>query len=117
MTKPTARSDNQNKNPNSKPVVDGVVLDSKDNVATSLRALVSGREVRVNSPAGELKVKLSGDIPPGHKFALKDIKTNEYVVKFGEVIGIASNSIDKGEHVHTQNLATLHGRGTISRES
>ena len=45
-----------------------------------------------------------GDIPSGHKFALKDIKEGEYVFKYGEIIGKATKDIKKGEWVHTHNV-------------
>ncbi len=44
------------------------------------------------------------DIKLGHKIALKDIKQNEYVFKYGHIIGKASCDIKKGEWIHTHNL-------------
>ena len=46
----------------------------------------------------------SGDIPAGHKFALKDIKQGETVIKYGKIIGRATVNIKKGEWVHTHNV-------------
>ena len=46
----------------------------------------------------------SGDIPAGHKFALKDIKQGETVIKYGQIIGRATVNIKKGEWVHTHNV-------------
>jgi len=46
----------------------------------------------------------SGDIPAGHKFALKDIKKGETVIKYGQIIGRASSDIKAGEWVHTHNV-------------
>jgi altronate hydrolase len=45
-----------------------------------------------------------GEIPAGHKFALCDIKKDEYVIKYGEIIGRATQDINKGEWVHTHNV-------------
>ena len=45
-----------------------------------------------------------GDIPAGHKYALKDIKKGEFVIKYGQVIGRASVDIKEGEWVHTHNV-------------
>ncbi len=45
-----------------------------------------------------------GNIPAGHKIALKDIAKGEYVIKYGEIIGRASQDITKGEWVHTHNV-------------
>ncbi len=46
----------------------------------------------------------SGDIPAGHKYALKDIKKGETVIKYGQIIGRASKDIKKDEWVHTHNV-------------
>lgn len=42
----------------------------------------------------------------GHKYARTDINCGEFVVKYGEVIGVAVQDIKKGEHVHSHNLKT-----------
>lgn len=46
------------------------------------------------------------DLASGHKHALCPIKKGESVIKYGEVIGIATSDIDKGEWVHSHNLKT-----------
>lgn len=45
-------------------------------------------------------------VPPGHKYALRNISAGEYIIKYGEIIGRATRNIDKGEWVHTHNLKT-----------
>lgn len=45
-------------------------------------------------------------IPAGHKFALRDIREGEYIIKYGAVIGRATQNIAAGEWVHTHNLRT-----------
>ncbi|MBR6470145.1 MAG: altronate dehydratase, partial [Lachnospiraceae bacterium] len=50
-------------------------------------------------------------IPCGHKIAIRDISAGEQVVKYGTVIGTASENIPAGSHVHTHNLkTTLSGK-------
>ncbi len=49
-------------------------------------------------------LKETDNIPAGHKIALKDIKKNEFVVKYGQIIGRATQDIKKGEWVHSHNL-------------
>ncbi|MBQ3141724.1 MAG: altronate dehydratase [Clostridia bacterium] len=46
------------------------------------------------------------DLSTGHKVALCDIAAGETVVKYGFSIGHATQSIQKGEAVHSHNLAT-----------
>ncbi|MEL6947496.1 MAG: UxaA family hydrolase [Pseudomonadota bacterium] len=46
------------------------------------------------------------DVPIGHKVALKDIKTGDTAIKYGEDIGKFVGDVSQGEHVHTHNLKT-----------
>ncbi len=43
-------------------------------------------------------------IPAGHKYALKNIKKGEPIIKYGQIIGRAVRDIDSGEWVHTHNV-------------
>ena len=45
----------------------------------------------------------------GHKYALRDIKAGENIIKYGYPIGHATCDIAKGEHVHTHNVKTNLG--------
>ena len=42
----------------------------------------------------------------GHKYAVKDIKKGEKIIKYGFPIGVASTDIKSGEHIHSHNLKT-----------
>ncbi len=42
----------------------------------------------------------------GHKYAVRDIKKGEQVIKYGFPIGVASEDIKSGEQVHSHNLKT-----------
>ncbi len=46
------------------------------------------------------------NLEDGHKYALKDIKEGENIIKYGNPIGHATCDIKKGEHVHTHNTKT-----------
>ena len=75
-----------------------IVISPADLVGVALTPLKKGEEAE--------GVVLKEDIEKGHKFALKDIKKGEKVIKYGEVIGRATADISQGEHVHTHNMAT-----------
>lgn len=47
-----------------------------------------------------------GEIPAGHKKALRDIPKGQPVIKYGQPIGVASRDIRAGEWVHSHNLHT-----------
>lgn len=49
---------------------------------------------------------LRGDVPAGHKIALKDVPIGAAIIKYGHVIGRASAPIEAGAWVHSHNLAT-----------
>lgn len=78
---------------------------AEDTVGIALHALPSGRTVAI---AGR-SIRLSEEIPAGHKFALADHARGETVRRYGECIGRASAPIGKGAHVHSHNLATALG--------
>lgn len=47
----------------------------------------------------------------GHKYAVRPIKKDDKVIKYGQVIGIATEDIGVGEHVHSHNMKTsLEGK-------
>ena len=46
------------------------------------------------------------NLEDGHKYALRDIKAGEDIIKYGNPIGHATVDIKKGEHVHTHNVKT-----------
>ena len=46
------------------------------------------------------------NIDDGHKYALRDIKCGENIIKYGQPIGHATADIKAGEHVHTHNVKT-----------
>ena len=49
------------------------------------------------------------NLETGHKWAIRDIKKGEDIIKYGSPIGHATCDIKQGEHVHTHNLKTNLG--------
>ncbi|EAL5456502.1 altronate hydrolase [Campylobacter coli] len=80
-----------------------IIVNEKDNVATALRDFKKGEKVA--------NIELLNDIASGHKFALKDIKKDEIIIKYAEAIASASCDITAGEWVHIHNTAGIRGRG------
>ena len=83
-----------------------IQIDERDNVATVTSDVGVGEVVEVLSPEGEVLMtpEMWGEVGFGHKIALRGFERGEEVVKYGEVIGVASASIGVGEWVHTHNL-------------
>src|SRR6476660_9538100 len=51
-------------------------------------------------------------IPSGHKVAIKPIAVGEPVIRYGQIIGFATQAIAPGQHVHTQNC----GMGDFAKD-
>ena len=88
-------------------------VSDKDNLATIFaEGIVDGTEVEVRDKRGESEVvTVMGDVPYGHKIAVRGIHVGELIMKYGEEIGIATKEIKKGEYVHIHNLDSMRGRG------
>ena len=84
-------------------------INSADIVAVALEPLAKGTTVTLEAMDNvpEVTVTLQEDITAGHKFALRDIKKDEPIIKYGYPIGAATEDIGCGKHVHTHNIHTL----------
>ena len=54
------------------------------------------------------------DISYGHKFAVRDIRAGDSILKYGETIGRATEDIPSGRHAHIHNIESLRGRGDLA---
>ena len=86
------------------------VISERDNVATALEALETGRELSL----GNATLTVGEPIPRGHKVAVRAISSGEPVVKYGSPIGVATVDIAAGTHVHTHNVSSTRGRGDLA---
>lgn len=77
------------------------LINPGDNVGVALADISKGGEARL---PGGLVITAVQDIPCSHKVALKDIRSGEPVLKYGEEIGFAREDIPRGGWVHTHNL-------------
>jgi altronate dehydratase small subunit len=89
-------------------------LEEKDNVATSLADLEPGAEVRVRWGKEVTRLKSLEKIPFGFKMALIDLSKGSNVIKYGEIIGVASMDIKTGQLVHVHNIEGARGRGDLT---
>jgi altronate dehydratase small subunit len=91
-----------------------VIFHPSDNVATCLADLKAGEEVEIHTADKTLLITLADAVPFGHKFSLTSIIFNSPVIKYGEVIGLATANIQPGEYVHVHNVASARGRGDLA---
>ncbi len=88
-----------------------IVINPKDNVATTLKDLKKGQSITIDVGDKTLDIVSLNTTPFGHKIALRKIAKGENVLKYGEVIGRATRDIKSGEHVHIHNVESKRGRG------
>jgi altronate hydrolase len=78
-----------------------VKLDERDTVAIAKDMLVPGTVLL----DGERQLRIAQAIPGGHKVALRAVRRGEPVLRYGQIIGVATGDIESGTHVHTHNLS------------
>jgi altronate hydrolase len=78
-----------------------IVVDPKDNVAVVKNATSPGLELLLPD---ESLIEVRAAVPPGHRFATRDIAAGEFVLQFGQPIG-TSLGIRQGEQITHQNMS------------
>jgi len=86
--------------------VNSILINEADNVATTIVELQPGDVARYQARGEIVEIEITEPIPRFHKFAVLDIRKNELILKYGEVIGQAVHDIGKGSHVHVHNIAS-----------
>jgi altronate dehydratase small subunit len=87
-----------------------VVLNRKDNVGVALMDLESGTELELKVNGQTMSVKLAEPIVYQHKFSVTRIDSGSKIIKYGEVIGEATEDIKPGQHVHIHNMVGLRAK-------
>ncbi len=87
-------------------MIKAIMIHARDNTATLFGKAEPGEPVTVVRGSGERveEIVARQSIPVGHKIALKEIAEGDKVFKYGETIGVATQAIQKGDHVHVQNV-------------
>ena len=76
-----------------------------DNVAVTLDDVKKGEQLTVGSVA----LTALENIDKGHKIALRDLKENEHIIKYGFPIGHVVRDVEAGSWVHAHNIKTNLG--------
>jgi altronate dehydratase small subunit len=93
-----------------KPMVDAIRLSPDDSVATVLRAVVRGERLRIGAGDAVTTIEAVENVPLCHKIALVALSPGDRILKYGEIIGEATQAIRPGAHVHIHNLKSLRAR-------
>jgi altronate dehydratase small subunit len=88
-----------------------LVMNAADNVATVLEEIDPQTEIPLTVGDETIVIRVAEKIRFGHKFAIRAIPRGEFIIKYGEPIGVATENILAGRHVHVHNLESTRGRG------
>ena len=78
-----------------------IIVDPKDNVAVVKKATSPGLALLLPD---ESLIEVRAAVPPGHRFATRDIPSGEFVLQFGQPIG-TSLGIKEGEQITHDNMS------------
>ncbi|MFX0080795.1 MAG: UxaA family hydrolase [Candidatus Hodarchaeota archaeon] len=81
-----------------------IIIDSKDNCATALEDIPQDANVNLKDKS----IKTNHKISLGHKFAINNIEKDDYIIKYGEIVGIATENINEGDWIHTHNIKSTY---------
>src|SRR5579859_7623543 len=82
-----------------------VLLHPEDDVAIARIPLGRGVMLRLPGDSSERLIEVAQRVPSGHKVALHDIAAGQPVLRYGSIIGFATQPIPAGSHIHSYNLA------------
>jgi altronate hydrolase len=72
-----------------------IIVDPNDNVAVVKKETTPGLELLLPN---DVSIEIRAAVPPGHRFATRDIPAGEFVLQFGQPIG-TSLGIKQGEQI------------------
>ncbi|HHX63353.1 MAG TPA: UxaA family hydrolase [Chloroflexi bacterium] len=93
-------------------MVNALRIHPDDNVVMALSDLPAGTVLDLGGDGDVLNVRTLESIPFGHKVAIRPIQRETPVIKYGASIGLASDDITPGQHVHVHNLRSVRGAAT-----
>ncbi|WP_283148847.1 UxaA family hydrolase [Silvimonas soli] len=79
-----------------------LLIGPQDNCLIVCAPLAAGETVLVES----VTVRIPHAIAIGHKLARHNIAQGEKILRYGAIIGSATQGIARGEHIHTHNLTS-----------
>ncbi|MCD5996416.1 altronate dehydratase [Pseudomonas sp. CDFA 602] len=77
-----------------------LVLTPGDDVAVARDDIAAGQRLSADG----ITLVAKQQIPSGHKIALRAVTAGQQVLKYGQTIGVATQSIEPGDYVHVHNL-------------
>lgn len=91
-----------------------ILLHPKDNTITALKDLPEGDILVIEDDGKQTQIKLRAHIAYAHKAAITPMSKGADVIKYGEVIGVATDNIEPGDHVHVHNVDSKRAKRDAS---
>ncbi len=85
-------------------------LHPADTVVVALHDVTAGTHIRWQGGAQTGDIAVCEAISLGHKISLMAMPKDSLVTKYGATIGVATQDIAKGTHVHVHNIASARAR-------
>src|ERR1044071_5883425 len=83
-----------------------IIVSPEDNLAVVKEETAPGLEVAL--PSGRV-IRVNDSVPPGHRFATRDIPAGEYVLQYGHPIGTSLGIREGRSEEHTSELQSRVG--------
>ncbi|RRH73189.1 UxaA family hydrolase [Falsigemmobacter faecalis] len=90
--------------------VTAIWIRESDHVATLTAGVSAGSAVLITGQGNPREITALSDMPAGHKLAVCAIEAHQPILKYGEVIGEATEDIAPGAHVHIHNCRGIKAR-------
>lgn len=87
-----------------------ILLDPNDNIFGVARPIQAGEMLMIN---GEL-APIDQQAGMGFKVAARNIQQGEKILKYGAVIGVATQHVAKGQLVHVHNIESTYMANTVT---
>lgn len=86
-----------------------LIHEKRDDVAVAVVNIIKGDSVLVKTMDGKEVTSIIAceDVPLGHKLSVHIIEEGSQIVKYGYAIGVATQIIPAGAHVHIHNIKSL----------
>jgi hypothetical protein len=81
-----------------------IVLADEDNVCVACQRIESGQTIVAKGES----FPVIETVLLGHKVARRDIAEGAEIIKYGAAVGVATQAIRRGEHVHVQNMKSTY---------
>ena len=87
--------------------VNAVMLNKIDKVVTVVEEVKKGDLVNYTKDGVPCIVEAIEDIPAFHKISVTDLKEEEHVIKYGQIIGGMLMDVPKGSWISHKNIKSL----------